>query len=137
MSLNLNEQEFIEKYGFDLNDLYYACIDDICRKSYWCCSVKEVAYSIENRIYQELKEENIESNILYKLTVDTPFNVKIYTHNIAFPYRDIYFTFEIGGIGNSLGIKDWDLKPKEEIENDKKYEEIEDVLLEEEEENVP
>lgn len=136
MSLNLDEQEFIEKYGFSLNDLYYACIYDICRKPYWCCSVKEMAYSIENKIYQELRENNVESNILYKLTHDKFFSIQIYTHNIAIPYKDIYFTFEIGWVGNSLNVKDWDINPKEEIENDKKYENIEDVLAEEEEESA-
>lgn len=136
MNLNLDEQEFIEKYGFALNDLYYACIYDICKKSYWCCNVKELAYQIENEIYKELGEDNIESNVLYKLTENTLFNIKIYTHNIAIPYKDIYFIFEIGGEGNSLSIKNWDLKPKEEIEKDKKYEDIEDELTEEEEENV-
>ncbi len=136
MSLNLDEQEFIEKYGFALNDLYYACIYDICKKSYWCCNVKELAYQIENEIYKELSEDNIESNILYKLTENIPFNIKIYTHNIAIQYKDIYFTFEIKWTGNSLSVEDWDLKSKEEIENDKKYEDIEDVLTDDEEENV-
>lgn len=136
MSLNLEEQEFIEKYGFAIHDLYYSCINDICRRSYWCCDVKELAYSIENKIYEELGEDYIESDILYKLTENKSLNIKRYTHNVAIPYKDIYFTFEIGGVGNSLSVKNWDLKSKDEIENDKKYEDIEDVLTEDEEENL-
>ncbi len=133
MSLNLDEQEFINKYGFSLNDLYYSCIENICKVGYVSCSVKELAYQIKNEIYMELGENNVDSNILYKQTKEKHFNIEIYIHNIAIPYKDIYFTFEIGWTNTSLAVMDWDLKSEEEINKDKKYNDIEEALIDEEE----
>lgn len=135
MSLNLNEQEFKSKYGFAIQDLYYACIDRIFDKSYWCYSIKELGYDIANKIYKELNVDNENNYILYKVTEDTPFNIKIKTHNIAFPYKDFYFVFDIRWTGNSLSVTDWDLKTKDELENDKGYTDIEEIFTEEVEEN--
>lgn len=136
MSLNLNEQEFKSKYGFAIQDLYYSCIDRFFDKSYWCYSIKELSYDIANKVYKELNSNNETDYILlYKITENTSFNIKIQTHNIAFPYEDFYFIFDIRWTGNSLSVTDWDLKTKDELENDKGYTDIEEIFIEEVEEN--
>jgi hypothetical protein len=125
MSLNIDEYEFIEKYGFSIHDFYYACIDNILRKSYWCCDVSELAYNIADKIHQEIDKNNVEyDGILYKLSEDIFFKTKVYTHNIAIPYKDIYFNFQINWTGNCLSVKDWDIKPQEEILKDEDYQDI-------------
>lgn len=133
MSLNIDDDEFIEKYGFSVHDFYYACIDEIMRKSHWCFSVKELAYDIADKVYKEIDKENIENDgILYKLTENEFWKAKIYTHNVAIPYKDIYFNFEIGWTGNCLSVKDWDIKPSEEILNNKDYIDIDELEDQEE-----
>lgn len=125
MSLNLSENEFTEKYGFALHDFYYSCIDEIINTGYSCYSIPELAYDLASKIYKELNDEKNEaSTILYKLTEDVIWGTKIYTHNIAIPYKDLYITFEIGWGIETLKIKDWDMIHKEEIEKDKQYEDI-------------
>lgn len=136
MSLKLNNVEFLEKYKFDIQDFYYACIDGIMRPSYWCQNVSELAYDIASKIYDEIGDKDGEyGEILYKLTEGTAFGNKIYTHNIAIPYEDIYVTFEIKWIGNSLSVCDWDMKHQEEIIEDKEYQSI-DSLEDEVEEDI-
>lgn len=131
MSLKLDDDEFLEKYKFDINDFYYACIKEIMKPTYWCQTVSELAYDIAYKIYDEIGDDGKEyGDILYKLTESTPFDTKIYTHNIAIPYEDIYVTFKIRWIGNSLSVCNWDLFQQEEIINDKNYESID--LLEDE-----
>lgn len=131
MSLNMDENEFMNKYGFSIQDFYYICIDDILRKSYWCQSVSELAYDIASRIYNKIDDKETECNgIQYKLTEKYFWKSKIYTHNVAIPYKDVYFTFEIRWTGNCLSVCDWDIKPEKEINNDKNYNDIE--LLDEE-----
>lgn len=133
MSLNLEEREFIEKYGFSVHDLYYGCIEEILRKGYVIYSVKELAYDISNKIFLELNKDISDYIILYKLTNNTYWNTKIYTHNIAIKYEDFYFTFKIRWELSFLKVTDWDMKTQEEIENDKDYIDIEEALKEEEE----
>ena len=136
MSLKLDEDEFLEKYKFDINDFYNVCIKEIMKTTYWYQNVNELAYDIAFKIYDELGyEEKDFFDIRYKLTESTPFGTKIYTHNIAIPYEDIYITFKIRWIGNSLSVCNWDMIHQEEIFNDKKYESIE-VLEIDEEENI-
>ena len=131
MSLNLSENKNKEKYGFALHDFYYSCIDEIVNTGYSCYTISELASDIAGKIYKEINEEKFEeSSILYKLTEDTIWGTKIYTHNIAIPYKDLYITFEIGWGVETLKIKDWDMTYKEEIEKDKQYEDI-DCLEEE------
>lgn len=131
MSLKLDDDEFLEKYKFDINDFYYVCIKEIMKPTYWCQTVSELAYDIAYKIYDEIGDNGKEyGDILYKLTESTPFDTKIYTHNIAIPYEDIYVTFKIRWIGNSLSVCNWDLFQQEEIINDKNYESID--LLEDE-----
>ena len=131
MSLNLSENEFTDKYGFALHDFYYSCIDEIINTGYSCYSLSELAYDIAGKIYKEINDDKIEEgSILYKLTKDTIWGNKIYTHNIAIPYKDLYITFEIGWGIETLKIKDWDMIHKEEMEKDKQYEDI-DCLEEE------
>ena len=136
MSLNMNECEFRDKYAFSIHDFYYSCIDDILRKSYWCCSVSELAYDIAKKIHNEIDADKIEENeILYKLSEDIVWKNKIYTHNVAIHFKDIFFCFEIGWTGNCLSVKDWDIKSEEEILNDKEYTDI-DKLEDQEEVEV-
>lgn len=133
MSLNISDEEFIDKYGFSVHDFYYACIDDIMRKSYWCCTISELAFDIAKKIHDEIDSDNTEDNeILYKLSEDIVWKNKIYTHNVAIHYKDIFIHFEIGWMGNSLNVKDWDIKLDKEILNDKEYIDINE--LEEQEE---
>lgn len=73
--------------------------------------------------------------ILYKLTENKAFGSKIYTHNIAIPYEDIYITFKIRWQNNYLSVQEWDMKHEEEVNNDKKYEFI-DLLENEVEESL-
>lgn len=134
MSLNLEEREFIDKYGFSVNDLYYSCIHEILKKGYVAYSVKELAYDISNKIFTELNEDINDYNILYKLTSDTYWNTEIHTHNVAIKYEDFYFTFKIRWTVSSVKVIDWDITAQEEIENDIDYIDIEEAIKEEEEE---
>lgn len=131
MSLNLSENEFTEKYGFALHDFYYICIDKIISSRYFCYSIRELAYDIADKIYQEIgSDEDKEFAIMYKQTESMLWGTKIYTHNIAISYEDIYITFKVGWDMGVLIIKAWDMVHKEEIEKDEQYEDIE--CLEEE-----
>lgn len=134
MSLNLEEREFIKKYGFSVRDLYYSCIEDILRKRYITYSVKDLAYDISTKIFCELNEDISDYVILYKLTNNIYWNTKIYTHNIAIKYEDFYFTFKLRWELSFLKVTDWDMKTQEEIENDNDYIDIEEAIKEEEEE---
>lgn len=134
MSLNLEEREFIKKYGFSVHDLYYSCIEDILRKRYITYSVKDLAYDISTKIFCELNEDISDYVILYKLTNNIYWNTKIYTHNIAIKYEDFYFTFKLRWELSFLKVTDWDMKTQEEIENDNDYIDIEEAIKEEEEE---
>lgn len=134
MSLNLEEREFIEKYGFSVHDLYYSCIHEILKKRYIAYSVKELSYDISNKISTELNENIDDYTILYKLTNNTYWNTEIYTHNIAIKYDDFYFTFKIRWTEGVLRVIDWDITRQEEIENDVDYTDIEEAIKEEEEE---
>lgn len=134
MSLNLEEREFIEKYGFNVRDLYYSCIEDIFRKIYITYSVKDLAYDISTKIFCELNEDISDYVILYKLTNNIYWNTQIYTHNIAIKYEDFYFTFKLRWELSFLKVTDWDMKTQEEIENDNDYIDIEEAIKEEEEE---
>ena len=134
MSLNLEEREFIDKYGFSVNDLYYSCIHEILKTGYVAYSVKELAYDISNKIFTELNKNIDDYTILYKLTNNTYWNMKIYTHNIAIKYEDFYFNFKMRWTEGSLKVIDWDITAQEEIENDIDYTDIEEAIKEEEEE---
>lgn len=134
MSLNMDDREFINKYGFSVHDLYYSCIEEILKKGFVDYSVKELAYEISNKIFTELNADISDYTVLYKLTEDTYWNSKFYAHNIAIKYEDLYFTFEMGWTATSLSVKDWDIKLQKEVENDKNYIDIEEAIKEEEEE---
>lgn len=133
MSLNMSELEFIDKYGFSLHDLYYACIDDIMRKSYWCCSIGELANDIAEKIHNTLDSNNPEnSEILYKSNKEVVWKTKIFSYDIAIRHKDIFICFEIGWLGNSLSVKDWDMKPENEILKDDNYFDISELENEDE-----
>ena len=133
MSLKMSESEFVEKYKFDINDFYYACIDNILKTRYYCQSVSELAYDIAFKIHQIIGNENEElDGILYKLTENDIYGTKMYTHNIAIPYEDIYITFKIRWEGDHLSVCTWNMEHQNEIQSDEKYEII-DILDEVEE----
>lgn len=135
MSLNMSEFEFIDKYGFSVHDLYYDCIDDIICKSYWCCTVSELAYNIAEKIHNEINIENSEDKgILYKIKEQEIWNMKILSYDIAIPYKDIFICFEIGWLGNSLSVKNWDIKPENKILENDNYANINELIYEEEKE---
>ena len=62
----MEERDFVEKYGFSLEDLEVACIDDLMSKGFICYDVKELAYKIASDIYEELKVDNIDYYTMYK-----------------------------------------------------------------------
>ena len=134
MSLSLEDRDFIDKYGFSVNDLYYSCIHGILKIGYVAYSVKELAYDISNKIFTELNKNTDDYTILYKLTNTTYCNTEIYTHNIAIKYEDFYFNFKMRWTEGSLKVIDWDITAQEEIENDIDYTDIEEAIKEEEEE---
>lgn len=116
----MNEEEFKDKYGFSLDDLYYSCIDDILKKSYYLYSVKDIGYQIQDKIHEELGQEYLEPAILCKQIKDSN------TYNIAIPYKDIYFTFKVtaeSSFGN-LNVESWSVENAETIEETGEYEDI-------------
>lgn len=124
----MTERDFVEKYGFSLEDLETACIDDMKRKSYICYDVKELAYKIVDEIYSELHYEN-DYYISYKL-VEKKYN---YVHKIAFGYKDLIFIFDIVWSGSVLRIEDYDVVSEEIFETYKDWEDIEIAINDEEE----
>ena len=117
----MEERDFVEKYGFSLEDLEVACIDDLMSKGFICYDVKELAYKIASDIYEELKVDNIDYYIMYKL-VKTEYG---YVHKIAFQYEDLYFIFHISWRGSALSINDYEVVKEEVFETFKDWEDIE------------
>lgn len=133
MSLAMDEQEFTTKYGFSLHDLYYSCVKDIERKTYWSCTISEVAFGIADKIYNELNEDNMNcEGILYKYNMHKYSNVIVHDYDVAIPYKDLYFKFTIGWVGNSISVKDWDIFVNNEIEKNEQYTDIYELVAEEE-----
>lgn len=119
---------FCEKYGFRLEDLE-TDIDEMMTKSYWCYSVKELAYTICDKIYEILNNDNVDYYIEYK------FIEKNKVHKISFGYKDLVFIFDIKWIGNSLSIVGWDLINGDDYEQQYKgFEEIDCAIDDDEEE---
>ena len=117
----MEKKDFIEKYGFDLEDLKVGCIDNLMSKRFICCSIKELAYKIASDIYEALKVNNIDFYIMYKL-VKTKYG---YVHKIAFQYEDLYFIFHISWRGSALSIDDYEVVKEEVFETFKDWEDIE------------
>lgn len=112
-----NSAMFCEKYGFRLEDL------DISMKewigdSFWCYSVKELAYEICSRVYDIL-------NYNTDFYIEYHYFEKKEIHKIAFGYEDLMFIFDLKWIGNGLSIVDWDLLNEKDYEE--KYKELEDI----------
>ena len=125
----MEERDFVEKYGFSLEDLEVACIDDLMSKGFICYDVKELAYKIASDIYEELKVDNIDYYIMYKL-VKTKYG---YVHKNAFQYEDLYFIFYISWKNNALSVDEYEIVKAELFETFKDWEDIE-VAIEDEEE---
>lgn len=125
----MEERDFVEKYGFSLEDLEVACIDDLMSKGFICYDVKELAYKIASDIYEELKAKNVDYYIMYKL-VKTKYG---YVHKIAFQYEDLYFIFYISWKNNALSVDEYEIVKAELFETFKDWEDIE-VAIEDEEE---
>ena len=125
----MTREDFVEKYGFDLEDLETARIDEMKRNSYICYSVKELAYKIVDEIYEELNYEN-DYYISYKL-VERKFG---YIHRIAFGYKDLVFIFDIVWRGSALCIDDYEVVNEELFETYKNWEDIEIAINDDEEE---
>lgn len=117
----MEKKDFVEKYGFDLEDLEVDCIGNLMSKRFICYSVKELAYKIASDIYEALKVNNIDFYIMYKL-VKTKYG---YVHKIAFQYEDLYFIFHISWRGNALSIDDYEVVKEEVFETFKDWEDIE------------
>lgn len=131
------EEEFIVKYGFDLDDFGCKFENDIESKSYWCYSVKELAYDLGYKILNMIGASDNEINsslegIGYKLIETVILGKKNYIHRVAYYYKDLEFMVDIAWVGNSLSVIDWDLITEEEYEK-LGYDEIEWVLDDEEE----
>ena len=117
----MEKKDFIEQYGFDLEDLEVDCIGNLMSKRFICYSVKELAYKIASDIYEALKVNNIDFYIMYKL-VKTKYG---YVHKIAFQYEDLYFIFHISWRGSALSIDDYEVVKEEVFETFKDWEDIE------------
>ena len=117
----MEKKDFVEKYGFDLEDLEVDCIGNLMSKRFICYSVKELAYKIASDIYEALKVNNIDFYIMYKL-VKTKYG---YVHKIAFQYEDLYFIFHISWRGSALSIDDYEVVKEEVFETFKDWEDIE------------
>ena len=117
----MEKKDFVEKYGFDLEDLEVDCIGNLMSKRFICYSVKELAYKIASDIYEALKVNNIDFYIMYKL-VKTKYG---YVHKIAFQYEDLYFIFHISWRGSALSIDDYEVVKEEVFESFKDWEDIE------------
>ena len=117
----MEKKDFIEKYGFDIEDLEVDCISNLMSKGFICYSVKELAYKIASDIYEALKVNNIDFYIMYKL-VKTEYG---YVHKIAFQYEDLYFIFHISWRGSALSIDDYEVVKEEVFETFKDWEDIE------------
>lgn len=120
--------KFCKKYGFRLEDLEVD-IDEMMRLSYWCCSVKELAYTICGKIYEVLKKDYVDYCIDYK------FVKEVKAHRIAFEYEDLMFIFDMKWIGNSLSIVSWDLVNEKDFD-DEGFEDIESAIDDEEQKGV-
>lgn len=107
-----------EKYDFKLEDLE-TDIDEMMEKSYWCYSIKELAYTICGRIYEILNNDSADYYIEYK------FIKKNGVHKISFGYKDLMFIFDIKWLGDSLSIVGWDLINIDDYEQ--QYQEFEDI----------
>lgn len=125
----MEERDFVEKYGFSLEDLEVACINDLMSKKFICYDVKELAYKIASDIYEEIKIKNVDYYIMYKL-VKTKYG---YVHKIAFQYEDLYFIFYISWKNNALSVDEYEIVKAELFETFKDWEDIE-VAIEDEEE---
>lgn len=123
------ERAFISKYGFALQDLETS-MDNWIDDRFICYSVKELAYEICNRIYNEINKDETDYYIYYKLLKSNG----MYFHRIAFQYKDLYFMFDLCWRGSVLCIDEWDLITENDFEQLKGYEDIEWVLEDEEEE---
>lgn len=124
----MTERDFVEKYGFSLEDLETACIDDMLENRYICYDVKELAYKIASEIYNKLNV-NVDYYIMYKLIT----RQGQYTHKIAFYLEDIVFIFDIKWRGSALCVEDWCVVSQEEFETYKDWEDIEIAINDEEE----
>ena len=124
------ERAFISKYGFSLQDLETS-INNWIDDNFICYSVKELAYEVCNRIYNEINKDEINDYyIFYKLIKSNG----VYFHKIAFQYEDLYFIFDLCWRGSALCVDEWDLISENDFEQLKGYEDIECVLEDEEEE---
>ena len=71
----MEKKDFVEKYGFDLEDLKVGCIDNLMSKGFICYSIKELAYKIASDIYEALKVNNmVNVNFYYKLLLGGDFS---------------------------------------------------------------
>ena len=125
----MEKRDFVEKYGFSLEDLEVACINDLMSKKFICYDDKELAYKIASDIYEELKAKNVDYYIMYKL-VKTKYG---YVHKVAFQYQDLYFIFYISWKNNALSVDEYEIVKAELFETFKAWEDIE-VAIEDEEE---
>lgn len=122
-----NSYLFCGKYGFRLEDLETS-MQKWINDSFWCYSVKELAYEICSRVY-DILDYNADFYIEYHYFEKQEF------HTISFGYEDLMFIFDLKWIGNSLSIVGWDLVTEKDYEEKyKKLEDIEYVLNDDEEE---
>lgn len=123
------DRQLISKYGFSLNDFEIQLENSgVMRDSYWCYSVKELAYTIADKFYNMIDENYNGDYFISCKKVGKKFR-------IAFWYKDLVFLVDYGWTGNCLGIFDWDLISEKEFESvEKEFEDIEVVFDNDEEE---
>ena len=125
----MNERDFVKRYGFSLEDLEIACINEILSKGFVCYSVKELAYEIANRVWEELKATDEEMGCIdYKLVGDT--------HKVAIGYKDLVFIFDLEWTRTSLSVEDYVVVNESKYKTFKGYEDIEDALEDDEDDDI-
>ena len=116
-------RDFINKYGFSIEDLENDCINEILSKGYICYDVKELAYEIASKIH-DFTDYLTDYYIEYK----NEGNV----HKIAIFYQDLVFIFNLMWTRTSLTVDSYDFISIDEYNKLEGFEDIESVIEDEE-----
>lgn len=128
----LLDNDFKRKYGFSIIELEEKLEEKGIDDTFMCYSVKELAYTIVDKFYSILYNENYNGDYFIDYKLIPLKDNKDYIHRTAFYYNDIVFVVDIKWIGNVLKVIDWDIVTCDNFEKLKGFEDIESVLDDEE-----